>query len=250
MKWISKIALIVSFSLCFGGIAQASDFSKLGYLTEDFPPFNYKKGKQAEGIAVDLLMAMAKQANVPLKKGDIRVYSWARAYDLALKGPNKVLFSTTRSEKREDLFKWAGPIAPLRVALIGKKDGGFDISDASQIKNYKIGVVNEDFGEQLLRDAGVPDKQIDELTKPDQVAKKLISGRLQLWAYDEITAYMLLKENGADTSQFKTYYVLKEGQLYYALSKDVDDSIVASMQKALDEVKASGEYDKILAKYK
>ncbi len=231
MKWISKLSLIIGF--CFGmmGVSQASDFSKLDYLTEEFPPYNFKEGNQAGGIAVDLLMAMAKQANVPLTKGDVRVYSWARAYDMTLKGPNKVLFSTTRAAKREDLFKWAGPIASLRVTLIGKKDAGIEINSADQMKNYKIGVVNEDYGEQLLRDAGVPEKQIDQLTKPDQIAKKLISGRLQLWAYDEITAFMLIKRNGGDTSQFKSYYVLNEGQLYYALSKDVDDSTVASMQK-------------------
>ncbi|WP_407644451.1 transporter substrate-binding domain-containing protein [Dongshaea marina] len=73
-------------------------------------PNNFVEKGELKGAAVELLLAASKQAGSPVSKADIKVYPWARAYNDALKGPNKVVFATTRTKEREKLFKWAGPI--------------------------------------------------------------------------------------------------------------------------------------------
>ncbi|WP_108649626.1 hypothetical protein [Dongshaea marina] len=61
---------------------------------------------------------------------------------------------------------------------------------------------------------------------------------------------MILKELKIDTSGYEAVYTLNKGELFYALSKDVSDDMVQSMQKALDGVKSSGGYEKIMASYR
>ena len=53
-----------------------------------------------------------------LRDYQIRLYPWARAYDMALKEPNVLIFLIARTSARETQFKWAGrnhedPVPPV-----------------------------------------------------------------------------------------------------------------------------------------
>lgn len=87
------------------------------------------------------------------------------------------------------------------------------------------------------------------------LAKKLAVGRIQLWAYEENVARWFIKTNGLSNEDFVVVHVLKEAELYYAFSKDIDDALIESVQKGVDDVKATpgkiGKtlYDDILSDY-
>ncbi|WP_108649625.1 substrate-binding periplasmic protein [Dongshaea marina] len=176
MKGLVKTWIALAAGLLFSGMAQAADFSKLTYMTENYPPYNFSAKGVIQGISVDLLLAMGKQAGVPLKLNMIKLYPWARAYNQTLKGPNMVLFATTRTKAREALFKWVGPIANTDTVLLAKKGSGISISSPADMKKYTIGVVKDDVGEQLVKAAGVPAGKIKSSSKPTQVAQKLAKG--------------------------------------------------------------------------
>ncbi len=99
---ISMLSLMWSFVHMSGSFA--ADITGLKYMTEIYPPFNFEKNGQLQGVAVDFLKEVWKEIGIPEQK--IEILPWARAYNLVQKTPNTVLFSTTRSEARENLFKW------------------------------------------------------------------------------------------------------------------------------------------------
>ena len=94
--------------LCWASAARA-DLGKLEYLTEEYPPYNYSDPQgQPTGLAVDLLQMIWQHSGVTPQP--VRILPWARGYYLLTQKPNVVLFSTARTEAREDLFKWVCPI--------------------------------------------------------------------------------------------------------------------------------------------
>jgi len=48
-----------------------------------------------------------------------------------------MVFSTTRTESRENLFKWVGPIATATVGVIAKKDNYIKINSIDDLNKYK-----------------------------------------------------------------------------------------------------------------
>lgn len=234
------------------GVASAQSLDDLTLVTEQYPPYNFEEDGQLKGISIDYLLAALDRAGSGLSKSDIRLMPWAKGYDLALNRANTLLFATTRTKDREDLFKWAGPIAPTKISLVAKKGSGVEIGSLSDIasKGYTIGVIRDDVGQQLLEAEGVPDANIEPVARAVLNIKKLDRGRIDAWAYEENVAMWLIKSNGFDPADFEPVFELQEGELFYAFHKDTPDSTVNALQKALDQVKESGRYEQILNKYR
>lgn len=237
------LGAIFTFSFAF---AQSMD--DLALLTEQYPPFNFKKDGQLQGISIDLLELMLKKAGSQLTRKDIQLLPWARAYKKTMENKNTVLFVTTRTKERENLFKWVGPITDTSIVLIAKKGDDIHINSLEEIKKYKIGVISEDVGEQLLVKDGIKDN-LERVSKTILNIKKLNAGRIDAIAYAEKVAKWEIKANGFNPGDYETVYVLKKGQVYYALHKDTPDSVVEKLQSALGEIKREGKLQSILDKY-
>lgn len=221
----------------YGSSSQAADFNSLNIMTEEFNPYNYTENGELTGKAVDLLIAASSAVGKPIAKEKITVAAWARAYKTALSGPNVLLFSTTRTEERESLFKWAGPLGGNRTVVWAKKSSNIEkFDDVSQTKE-KIVVIRDDVGEQLVLSAGTPEGMVTQISKSENAAKMLISGRAKLWGYDEGSALTILEGLGENLADYEVVNVVKATELYFAFSTDVDDSIVQLLQKGIDEVR-------------
>ena len=63
-----------------------------------------------------------------------------------------MIYTIYRSEKREDLFKWIGPITPpTRIYLVKLKSRKLPpINSVEDIKKYKVGVLLDDQSHQFL----------------------------------------------------------------------------------------------------
>jgi polar amino acid transport system substrate-binding protein len=130
--------------------AHAQQVDDLILLTEQYPPYNFRLEGQLQGISVDLLELMLKRVDSNLKRDHIKLVPWSRGYRSALSKINTCLFSTTRTDDREKLFKWVGPIAVNRVVLIGKKEREIRIQSVAEIGQFSIGVVTDDVAVQFL----------------------------------------------------------------------------------------------------
>ena len=219
--------------------ANADSLGKLSFITENYAPYNYRKNGKTQGTTVELLLRMFRQAGTDRGLDDIEVMNWARGYNLAQTRENTVLFSTTRTESRENLFKWVGPIAPTRILIVGKKESGITISTFEDMKQYRIGAVRDDIGELLLLNNGIEPGNIYRTNSSSNTAKMLIAGRIDLWAYEGRVAFFNLREQGENPDDYEVLKVLEESHLYFAVQKDTSDTLVRRLQKALDEVRAA-----------
>ncbi len=113
---LNKIRNLLLICLVSGSAAAAS-VDDIIFMTEQYPPYNLEEDNKLQGIAVDTLALMLQRAGSKQTREDIEMLPWARGYKRVLSEPNTCLFSTTRTEERENLFKWVGPIAPTQLGL-------------------------------------------------------------------------------------------------------------------------------------
>ncbi|MCP5163149.1 MAG: ABC transporter substrate-binding protein [Hahellaceae bacterium] len=252
--WIKPF--VVSAGLIFSSALMALTADDITYVSEDYPPFNYRDNDAPKGFAVDLLDAMLHAMSSKKTKQDVRFHPWARGYYMALNTPGTVLFSTTRSAARESLFKWVGPIAANTNEVLARKDRHIKINNTLDLLKYRIAVVRDDIGETMIINAGIPANNRETLTYPELAAKMLDTGRIDLWCYGQPSALWVIKNLGLNTQAFESVYNLgSAGEVYYAFHRDTPDTLIQQFQTVLDQLKQPGRegepsaYTKILQRY-
>lgn len=245
MSCFNKKLLLVLTPILFGIVSlQAEDLQvktlqQLDYLTENFPPYNFEADGKLQGIAVELLQEALIQLKQPVNLQDIKPLPWVRAYKMTLAGPNKVLFSIARTEAREELFKWVGPLGQIKIVLLAMHSQNIKISEPSDITKYTIGAIKDDAGEQLVKALGIKKNKLVSLSNTNSLIKMLANNRIQLWAYEESAARWHIKNSKLTNSAFESVYTFEVNDLYYAFSKDVDSVLIQQLQKGFDKLKNS-----------
>lgn len=246
---MKKILIIPLLTFLMVGNAQAN---KIQIVTEDFPPYNYRESNGiVGGIASDVVRAVCLKLNIEFSP---KVLPWSRAMMIAKSEPNTLIYSIGRNSTRENQFKWIGVIAPADFYLFAlSTQEDINIKSLEDAKRYKIATVQDDVREQFLISKGfVINTHLDSTTSHDANFQKLLRGRVDLWAMPELTALRIIKNNGMPADTIKRIYKLSElstGGYYMAFGINTPDQTVSEFRSALETVKSSGEYQRILDAY-
>jgi len=231
---MKKVFFIIATIIFFG--SQSSLCEELTILTENLPPLNYMDNGILVGPSVEIVQAIQNKIG---SKEPIQVYPWSRAYKMAEKEKNVILFGMTYTKVRHDKFKWVGPLAIKRDILVAKQDSGITIDRLEDAKKVKsIGTLLDDTRGRLLASHGFTN--LEPVSDEQLNAKKLALGRIDLWAYKIPGLRTVCDLAGVDHKQFKEVYHLREIELMIAFSKMTSDAIVKKWQKAFDELIADG----------
>lgn len=227
------------------GPAPAAD-AGLRIFTEEFPPFSSAGANgQATGQATDVVNGILTRLN---QKADIEILPWSEGYSRAIAGPKTALYSTGRTDEREHLFKWVGPIASFDYVFYAKNGSGLQINSLEAAKKAgRTGVVKDDARHQFLLQ-----NRFDTIVTCETDAgclRDLFSGKTDLWLGSTANTALIAQKEGIDTSSFRAVYPVRTVQMYIAFSNDTPDSVVKSWQDALDAMKRDGTFDAIRQKY-
>jgi polar amino acid transport system substrate-binding protein len=247
--------IVVATSISCPAADHAITAKDLTYITEQYPPYNYREHGRLQGISVDLLEKIWEKMGAGLNRSTIKLLSWTEGYEIAEKENNTVLFTTWRIPEREQLFKWVGPVASGSDVLLAKIDKNICIAVPSDLKRYKIGGIRNDIAVQRLLKDGLREEDLILAANSTPIIEMLKNGTIDAWAYNDIAGIWLLQQSGANAGDYKVAYVLAAGNGYYAFNRGTPDSIVQSFQQALDYFKnnkgssGTSDYQKILDKY-
>jgi polar amino acid transport system substrate-binding protein len=218
---------------------------ELQIFTEEFPPLSCSKDGEASCLGSEVVEEIIKRQGLDVT---IQVVPWARGYKAAQDGPMTGLFTATRTEQRERLFKWVGPLAEQVTSFYALKDSTITLAsldDAKKVDN--IGVVTDYYSQQYLIGEGFAN--LDVSGDPNAMVRKLQAGRIPLMVSENITLSDLLKANGAKLEDVKLVYTFMASQSYLVFSLDTPDELVQQWQATLDEMKADGTFAKIYEKW-
>jgi len=218
---------------------------ELTIISEDSPPYNFTKDGVLTGSSTEIVREIMRRLN---QTGDIQVMTWARAYQLALTQPNVVLFSTTRTKKRENLFHWVGPIYKVRFGFYAKKGAGPYLSCLNDAKKVDaIATYKDDVREQLLESLGFTN--LDSSKSPVSNLKKLLSGRVDLWLYSNLGVPSVSGQIGIDPGDVELVLPFKDYYVYIAISKGTPRTVADKWQATLDDMKREGSFERISKKW-
>ena len=222
----------------------------LEVLAEEFPPFNYVEDGHLKGFTVDLVHEMLSRANLSPRDGQIRVLPWKRAYLRAQTKPDVLLLTTTRTEEREDLFQWVGPIYRREQWLYRRAgDEAVQVGALADLRGYSLVVVAQSANHQLLLDGGYGlNNLIYETSSIDSKIKMLLHGRAQIAPFLPLeVAHALSRQNLKPDSFEKLVKLSGRFQYYFALSRETSVLKTRLLQTALDWMMADGTYERILS---
>ena len=188
------------------------------------------------GISTEIVEKAAKAAGIDYK---VVLGPWNRSYNTALNQPGNCVYSTSLTEAREPLFKWVKSVGALRSYVFKLKGASFSPTSLEDLKGKTVGGYVGDATAAFLKEKGV---KVDEAPSDDVNPKKLKAGRIDVWAAAEFSGPQLAEAAGVE---IEPAFKLLEYMLAIACNKAVDDAVIAKLQKAVDDINASGEGDKI-----
>lgn len=237
---------IIMFLTMFAILSATSTYaSEVTVLTEQMPPYNHSdQNNNITGFSTEIVKEILKRADIKIAGGKIKIYPWARAYKMTERNKNTLLYSMTRSEKRENRFKWVGPIASRTIWFWKlKKRDDISVKSIEDIKNYRIGAVSEFSSAKYMQDLGF---HLDFCNNEEINFKKLLANRFDiLTALELAAAYHMNKQKRSFNDLEKLVKLDDRYDYYLALNINTSDEIVDALQNALDNTKKDGTYNRI-----
>ncbi len=241
--------ITVILSICILSILGHTQ--KITVVTEEWGPYNYTENGVVTGISTEIIQATLNLAGI---KAHIEIVPWARAYNRALKKENILIYSIYRSEEREALFHWIGPInAPTNYYLYKLKSrNDISLDSIPDARKYITGVMNNDNAHQHLKKHGF--KEVTHLdVVHDEILniKKLLAGRIDLIPSAELSLSYRMHKHNLPYHELEKALVIygNEARSYMAFNKNTSTEIVQRVQKAFDTLKADGIVQKTTDKY-
>jgi polar amino acid transport system substrate-binding protein len=213
--------------------------------TDDSPPVSFMRGGVVGGWAVELVEEIQKRAG---GTSQIRIVPWARAYHVAQRESNVAIFAVMRTQARDPLFQWVGPLQNLEVGLYAKAGSDITISSLDDAKRIRsIGVTRAFATDEELTRMGF--QNLDRVERPEQMLHMLMSGKNRLIASDSaFISDEVLRQHHIEPGAIVRLYKVTALSTYIAFSKGTSPDLVKSWQKALDDMRADGSFARIYAK--
>lgn len=249
MKKICSFCLMMSL-IVLGGCVCApqknmTGTSDLTLLTEEYPPVTFMKEGKVTGFVTDMVREIIARQGIA---DTIKLTSWDEAYKSALSRPNVVLFSAERTEKREKLFQWVGPVGKNSAILYAKKGSGIKIKSLEEARKIAaIATTTDWFTEQYLKSKGFTNLVSSPL--PVTNVRQLMDGKVQLSVFTDITAPEIVKNAGYGMDDLEPVFTVSNTYFFIAISQGTAPDTVKKWQSSLDGLKADGTFEKIYRRY-
>jgi polar amino acid transport system substrate-binding protein len=249
MKIINWFCVTLSLFVLAGCTCPAQKnikgISGVQMLTEEYPPVTFMKDGKVTGFVTDIVREIIARQGIPDR---IRLTSWDEAYNMALNNPNVVLFSAERTEKRENLFQWVGPVGQNSAIFYARKGSGIRINSLEEAKKISaIATTTNWFTEQYLKDKGFTNLVSSSL--PITGVKQVMNGEVQISIFTDITIPEIVKSAGYSMDDLEPVFTVSNTYFYIAVSRGTPAEIVQKWQSVLVGLKADGTFEKIYRSY-
>ncbi|RID97510.1 substrate-binding periplasmic protein [Simplicispira hankyongi] len=207
-------------------------------------PYTYVANGKVVGTATEVVEQTLQRAG--LTEYSVHLYPWARAYDMALKEANVLIFLIARTPARERQFQWAGEIMKIQYHLYRLKSHPLDIGTLEAAKAYTIGVMRDDVRQQYLRAKGF-ERLVVSAQSLDNF-RKLLRGQVDLVPLTTDDAASLCQQTGFDCANLVRVLTLDEAStgLYMAYSLQTPLDVVHRTQAAFDQLKSQGQVQRTM----
>ena len=231
------------------GLAPGTSASAERYqvVTEEWAPYNYVENHQLTGMTTEIVQAIMALTGDDF---EVMLLPSMRATLVLRDRPRTIMYSLFRTPEREPLYKWVGPIVeesihPYQLANAPPVSSLEQLLRAPQITTRHAGLVPDML--QSLGFTNLDRSAVENL----QLYRMLVAGRTPIIVGDTAAgvAYYNRQLSIAPGTLRQIPIELYRSSLYIAFSHDSDDKVVAAWARALEQLRHSGELERIQHKY-
>ncbi len=226
---------------------NTSDFpGTMQVYTESYPPLTFMNDfGEITGFGTDIVREIMQRNNL---FEDIRLTTWSNAYQMALDNPNFCIFTLDRTDQRDPLFQWVGPIGTNETFFYTRADSDISINSIEDAMNLDaVGTVNSWYSDQYLQELGFTNLVSDG--NPGVVVEWLMNGDVDAFVCSGLTISDILSANDYSYAEVDAAFLLMSSDFYIAFSNNTPASTVGTWQETLDAMHADGTYDVIYQKW-
>jgi len=178
----------------------------------------------------------------------ITITAWSDAYEQILLIPNTMAFSTLRSEQREALFHWIGPVCRKNYCFFVNATTTRIFHDLEEFKSLdKIGVPRGWASEEELIALGF--SNLVAGNTPRDVFEMLMTGAVNAAVLNDIAITTLARETGYQAADVRKEYTLSSGDTYLAFNLETKSSYIQEWQQAFEKIRSNGTFATIWKKW-
>lgn len=216
-------------------------------VTEEWAPYNYQANNQLTGMATEIVRGI-----MALTGDDFEVVLMPsmRSARVLKTRPKTILYSLFRTADREPLYKWVGPIVeeaiyPYQLATAQPVNSLEQLLHAPRITTRHAGLIPD-----ILQSRGFNNLE-KSATESVQLYRMLIARRTDIIVGDTAAgvAYYSRQLDIAPGTLRQIPIEVYRSSLYIAFSRDCADELVASWANALEQMRHSGELERIQGRY-
>lgn len=242
MKRSRLIAALLCLSL--GSFANAGPYQ---VVTEEWAPYNYLEGVQLTGMTTEIVRAIM---NLTGDDFEVTLLPSMRASLILQTRSKTIMYSMFRTPERERLYKWVGPIAEESIHAWQRADTPAlntleQLMQTAHITTRHAGLLPD-----TLQARGFTNLD-RSATENRQLYLMLLAGRTDVIAGDtDVGVAYYSRQTGMPAGMLRQIPVeLYRSQLFIAFSLDSEDTVVAAWSRALEQLRESGELERIKARY-
>lgn len=236
-------SLLIGLSLIVAFPAALADnhLPRINLYTENYGDFNYSLDgrdfahfrNDIGGESTEVVKLMFDRAGVDYR---MRLRAWSVSYERALERPNHGVFSTGRTEFRENLFEWIGPVGQYSWILLKRSGNPLTVNSLEDIRNLRIGGYQGDAATTYLENQGF---NVSALPNESLNAQRLVQNQIDVWVTSDVNGFKIAEETGF--SQVEEAFRIRTVGLYLAMNPLSHAEVLSRLHDAYDELVASGE---------
>lgn len=235
------LSLIVT--LPFAAAQTEDNLPRINLYTENYGEFNYSlDGRNFAhfrddigGDSTDVVKLMFERAGIDYR---MRLRAWSVSYERALERPNHGVFSTARTDFRENLFEWVGPVGQYSWILLKRTGNPLTVNSLEDLRNLRIGGYRGDAATTYLQNQGF---SVSDLPNESLNAQRLAQDQIDVWVTSDVNGYKIAAETGYP--EVEEAFRIRTVGLYLAMNPLTDSTVLSRLQAAYDELVASGEVE-------
>ncbi|MBZ7978119.1 transporter substrate-binding domain-containing protein [Campylobacter sp. RM12654] len=219
--------------------AYANEVVKVG-ISANYAPFDMMVDGKLSGFDVDLVNEISKVAN--LKIEFVNMSFDGLIPSLVAGKINMIASGMSISERRMKNCDFSNPYFFGKTMYLKRKGDIFTTKE--DLKGVKTGVKLGTIQENTARKLGA-----NVILHEDSavVVMSLVNKQIDAVVFDSFVAKKFMAKN----PEIESFYEENDGALgfAFAFAKDKNKDLIDIINKALEEVKASGKYDELIKKY-
>ncbi|MBB4865738.1 polar amino acid transport system substrate-binding protein [Pseudomonas nitritireducens] len=242
-----KLPTLPAALLCslLSASAWAGDYR---LVTEEWAPYNYVEDHRLTGMATDVVKAI-----MGLTGDDfvIELLPSMRTSRALQSQSRTIMFSMFRTAERESLYHWVGPIVEESIHPYQLASTQAPVETLEQLRRApRITTRHAGLLPDVLQAEGFANLD-KRATGSQQLYLMLLAGRTEIIAGDTDAgvAYYSRQLGLAPGTLRRVPVELYRSSLYIAFSRDSDETKVAAWNRALEQLRESGELARIQRRY-